>query len=187
MLMTICLTLLSLLGSSTDGPVEYKLLATNKTSTMEKEMNQAAAEGFRFEGTMGGETAAGGNEIVMIMSRKPGDGGSRYNYKLLATKKTSTMQKELSEAGGAGFLYTGQTIYDSAFGGREVVVILERSDSAKTAYEYKLLATSRTSTMGKELNEAGRAGFVFCRMTVAETAFGGREVVSILRRQVGRE
>lgn len=136
---------------------------------------------------MDGETAAGGNEIVMIMSRKPGGGGPRYDYKLLATRKTSTVQKELSEAGGDGFLYTGQTIYDSAFGGREVVVILERSDNAKTAYKYKLLATSRTSTMGKELNEAGREGFVFCGVTVAETAFGGREVVSILRRQVGRE
>jgi hypothetical protein len=108
-------------------------------------------------------------------------------YRLLATNKTSTMQKELSEAGAAGFLYSGQTIYNSAFGGREVVVILERSAGAETAYEYKLLATARTSTMQKELNEAGRAGFVFCGMTVAETALGGREVVSILRRQVSKE
>src|SRR5262252_8615533 len=108
-------------------------------------------------------------------------------YRLLATNTTSTMQKELSEAGAAGYLYSGQTVYNSAFGGREVVVILERSEGAKTAYEYKLLATARTSTMQKELNEAGRAGFVFCGMTVAETAFGGREVVSILRRRAPQE
>jgi hypothetical protein len=193
MLMTICVLLLSLLGDpnnapvSTGGPIEYRLLATNKTSTMEKEMNQTAAEGFRFEGAMGGDTAGGGAEMVVIMSRKPADSGPRYDYKLLATNKTSTMQKELSGAGAAGFLYTGQTVYDSAFGGREVVVILERSESAKTTYEYKLLATARTSTMQKEMNEAGRAGFLFCGITVAETAFGGREVVSILRRQVVRE
>src|SRR5262245_59245476 len=99
MLMTVCLLLLSLSGEpncapgSTIAPIEYKLLATNKTSTMEKEMNQAAAEGFRFEGSMGGETPGGGHEIVVIMSRKPG-AGSRYDYKLLATKRTSTMQKE---------------------------------------------------------------------------------------------
>jgi hypothetical protein len=172
---------------STDDPIEYRLLATNKTSTMEKEMNQAAAEGFRFEGAMGGETAGGGNEMVVIMSREPAANGTRYDYKLLATNKTSTMQKELSEAGAAGFLYSGQTVYNSAFGGREVVVILERSAAAETAYEYKLLATARTSTMQKELNEAGRAGFVFCGMAVAETALGGREVVSILRRQVSKE
>jgi len=172
---------------STDDPIEFRLLATNKTSTMQKEMNQTAAEGFRFEGAMGGETAGGGAEIVVIMSREPAADGPRYDYKLLATNKTSTMQKELSEAGAAGFLYSGQTVYNSAFGGREVVVILERSAAAETAYEYKLLATARTSTMQKELSEAGRAGFVFCGMTVAETSFGGREVVSILRRQVSKK
>ena len=166
--------------------IEYKLLATNKTSSMEKEMNQAAAEGYRFEGTMGGETAAGGNEIVVIMSRNPGEKGPRFDYKLLATQKTSTMNKELNEAGAQGFLYAGQTIYNSMFGGREVVTILERNDANKTAYEYKLLATSRTSTMEKELNGVGRDGFVFCGITIAETSFGGREVVSILRRQMDK-
>jgi hypothetical protein len=172
---------------STDDTIEYRLLATNKTSTMQKEMNQAAAEGFRFEGAMGGETAGGGDEIVVIMSREPAADGPRYDYRLLATNKTSTMQKELSEAGAAGFIYSGQTVYNSAFGGRELVVILERSAAAETAYEYKLLATARTSTMQKELNEAGRAGFVYCGMTVAETSFGGREVVSILRRQLSKK
>ncbi|MDX2033309.1 MAG: hypothetical protein SF339_21725 [Blastocatellia bacterium] len=165
--------------------IEYRLLATNKTSTMEKEMNQAAAQGFRFEGTMGGETAAGGNEIVVIMSRRAGGGNNgRYDYRLLATRKTSTMTKELNQAGAEGFLYTGQSIYDTAFGGREVVVILERTDSRKVAYEYQLLATNRTSTQEKELNGAGRDGFLFCGITVANTSFGGREVVSILRREI---
>jgi len=193
MLATICVLLLSLFGDSYNAPastgdsIEYRLLATNKTSTMEKEMNLAAAEGFRFAGAMGGETAGGGNEIVVMMSRKPDADGPRYDYRLLATNKTSTMQKELSGAGAAGFLYAGQTIYNSAFGGREVVVILERPEGGKTAYEYKLLAASRTSTMQKEISEAGRAGFLFCGMTVAETAFGGQEVVSILLRQVDKD
>jgi hypothetical protein len=193
MLIANLVMLLSLFGAlnnarvSTGDAVEYRLLATNKTSTMEKEMNQAAAEGFRFGGAMGGETAGGGSEMVVIMSHKPDADGPRYDYKLLATNKTSTMQKELSGAGAAGFLYAGQTIYDSAFGGREVIVILERSESEKTAYEYRLLATNKTSTMQKEMSEAGRAGFVFCGMTVAETSFGGREVVSIMRRQAAKE
>jgi hypothetical protein len=172
---------------STGDTVEYRLLATNKTSTMEKEMNQAAAEGFRFGGAMGGDTAGGGKEMVVIMSRNPDAGGPRYDYRLLATNKTSTMQKELSGAGEAGFLYAGQTVYDSAFGGREVIVILERLEGDRTAYEYRLLATNKTSTMQKEMSEAARAGYVFCGMTVAETSFGGREVVSIMRKQVDKE
>ena len=40
-------------------------------------------------------------------------------------------------------------------------------------YEYKLLATSKTGTMQKELSEAGSAGFEFVGVTVGETAFGG--------------
>jgi len=189
MLMTVGALLLCLLNDSAvpakpveQEQIEYRLLATNKTSTMEKEMNQAAEEGFRFEGTMGGETAGGGNEIVVIMSRRESSKADRLQYKLLATKKTSTMSKELNEAGGQGFSYVGQSIYNSTFGGREVVVILERNDKQKTTYEYKLQATTRTSTQQKELNEAGREGFQFCGITVAETSFGGREVVSILRR-----
>lgn len=192
MWMTFCAVVLCLFSAGSDGlavaaqdgreAIEYRLLATNKTSTMEREMNQASAEGFRFEGTMGGETAGGGNEIVVIMSRRDTSKNDRLQYKLLATSKTSTMQKELSEAGAQGFSYVGQSVYNSAFGGREVIVILERNDKVKTTYEYKLQATSRTSTMQKELNEVGRDGFQFCGITVAETAFGGKEVVSILRR-----
>ncbi|MEP7342580.1 MAG: hypothetical protein ABI977_32935 [Acidobacteriota bacterium] len=185
LLMTVCALLLCLTSQASSAePIEYRLLATNKTSTMEKEMNQAAADGFHFEGTMGGETAAGGNEIVMIMSRRAGSGAERFQYKLLAANRTSTMQKELNAAGAQGFSYVGQTIYSSTFGGREVVVILESSDQRKMAYEYRLQATSRTSTMEKELNAAGRDEFQFCGITVAETSFGGKEVVSILRRGV---
>jgi hypothetical protein len=36
--------------------------------------------------------------------------------------------------------------------------------------------------MQKELSEAGEGGFSFVGVTVAETSFGGKEVVSILRR-----
>jgi hypothetical protein len=163
--------------------LNYKLLATNKTSTMEKEMNEAAATGFKFAGTMGGQTAAGGNELVVIMQQRTGGKGTRYEYKLLATRKTSTMEKELNEAGVQGFSYVGQTIYDSTFGGREVVVILERQpDVPNVKYSYKLQATNRTSTMQKELNMVGADGYEFCNITVAETSFGGREVVAIMRK-----
>jgi len=124
--------------------------------------------------------------LLLCQTNDPGRAGAAatIEYKLLATNKTSTMQKELNQAGAQGFTYVGQTIYDSAFGGREVVVILESSDQRKMAYEYRLQATSRTSTMEKELNTAGRDGFQFCGITVAETAFGGKEGVSILRRAV---
>jgi hypothetical protein len=162
---------------------EYKLLATNKTSTMQKELNEAAGAGFRFAGVMGGETAFGGSEVVVVMSRDQTARGSRFEYKLLATSKTSTMQRELQQAADTGFEYKGQTVFPTTFGGKEVVVILERDPGVRIArYEYKLLATSKTSTMQKELNEMGASGFEFVGVTVGQTALGGKEVVSILRR-----
>ncbi len=162
---------------------QFKIVATNKTSTAEKEMNQAAAAGFRFEGVSGGETAFGGKETVIVMSNY-GNSESRFQYKLLATQKTSTMQKELSEAGNNGFDYRGQTVFETTFGGQEVVVILEKdTQMIKRTFEYKLLATSKTSTMQKELNEGGTGAFIFAGITTGQTAFGGKELVVVLKRE----
>lgn len=164
----------------------YKVLATKKTSTMEKEMNEAASAGYRFEGVSGGDTAFGGKEVVVIMSKvdKLGE-GNRFQYKLLATSKTSTMQKELQQAGNAGFEYKGQTVFETTFGGEEVVVILEKDkEFPLKQYEYKLLATSKTSTMQKELTQAGEAGYSYVGVTVGKTAFGGSELVVILRKEL---
>lgn len=163
--------------------IEYRVLSTAKTSTMQKEMQEAADAGFRFGDVMGGETAIGGSEVVVVMSRAGSAGG--YEYRLLATNKTSTMQKELQEAGDAGYEYRGQTQFKSAFGGKEVVAILERSkdSGARPRFEYRLLATTKTSTMQKELADAGDRGYEFVGLTVGKTLMGGDEVVSILRRK----
>ena len=165
------------------APVEYRVLATSKTSTMQKEMQEAAEAGFRFGDVMGGDTAFGGSEVVVIMVRD-GNAG-KYDYRLLATNKTSTMQNEMQEAGDAGYDYRGQTVFKSAFGGKEVVAILEKAPDANVLrYEYRLLATKKTSTMQKELAQAGEQGFGFVGLTVAKTLVGGEEVVAILRRKL---
>ena len=160
--------------------IEHRVLATRRTSTMENELNEASEAGFRFQAVMGGETAFGGNEVVVVVSRAATTRG-RYAYKLLATQKTSTMQKELQEAADQGFHYRGQTVFSTSFGGKEVVAILERDKDEPESFEYKLLATTRTSTLEKELQAAGRAGYELVGMTVAETAFGGKELVAITR------
>ena len=166
---------------------DYRLLATSRTSTMEKEMNDEAGRGFRVKALMGGETAFGGKEAVVVMSRQPGDEekGRRYEYRLLATNQTSTMQQEIRDAGELGFEYVGQTVFETRFGGKEVVAVLERDhESGIFAIEYLLLAASRTSTLEKELVAAGESGLTLVGLTVGKTAFGGREVVAILKGSV---
>lgn len=163
---------------------DYRLLATSKTSSMEKEMNQAAEAGFVFGSVMGGESSIGGKEVVVVMTKNSANPASQRKYLLLAASKTGTLQKELQQAGDAGFEYCGQTIFESTFGGQEVAIILEqgRSDSKGRRIEYKLLATSKTSTMEKELNQAGEAGYKFLGVLVGKTAFGGRELTTILQK-----
>ena len=172
-------------GAARSDSFDFRVLATNKTSTMEKEMNAAADAGYRFAYVMGGETSFGGSEAVVVMAKKaentPAKG--RYQYKLLATNKTSTMQKEMSAAGDAGFNYCGQTVYNSSFGGQEVVILMEQDREGTNArYDFLLLATKRTSTMQKELNDAGQEGYEIVGMTVSKTAFAGTELVVIMRR-----
>src|SRR5262245_48646944 len=163
--------------------VDHRVLATSKTSTMEKELNEAAEAGFRCQAVMGGESAFGGKEVVVIMSRAERKGAGRFGYRLLATSTTSTMQKELQVAADWRYGYKGQTIFQRAFGGDEVVGILERDKDAVTRpWEYKLLATSKTSTLEKEVQQAGAVGYEIVGMTLAKTALGGKELVAILKR-----
>ena len=175
---------LGVLGAADIQKYDYRLLSTTRTSTMEKELNEAADAGYSFSSVMGGQTGIGGKEVVVVMSKKLDEKSPDHKkYKLLATSRTSTMQKELNQAGDEGFDFCGQTVFQSTFGGKEVSVILEHSSSsAKRRIEFKLLATTKTSTMQKELKEAGEAGFEFLEVMVGSTAMGGKEVVSILRR-----
>ena len=128
----LCLALMTALVAASSAPsaraqtgVEYRVLATSKTSTMEKELNAAAEAGFRFQATMGGKTAVGGSEVVVVMSRR-GEIRGQYAYRLLATSKTSTLQKEVQEAAALGYQAVGMTVGKTAFGGSELVVIMRK-------------------------------------------------------------
>lgn len=162
---------------------EYKLLATNRTTTMEKEMNDAAAEGYRFQEVISGDTFFGGSEALVVMIRPTDDFmKGRFAYQLLATTKTSTMQRELQVASDSGFEHVGQSVFKKTFG-TEVMVILERDNKVKPRlWDYKLLATRKTSTMQKEVMEAAAEGYQFVGFSTGSTFFGGNEVVTIMRR-----
>ena len=101
---------------------KYRLLATNRTGTMQDELNEAGAAGYRFAGTQGGETAFGGREAVVVMVLDPE--GRRFRYILLATSRTGTLQRELNEV-PAEFDLVGMTVFSSTFGGKEAAVIPE--------------------------------------------------------------
>lgn len=140
---------------------KYKLLATTKTSTMQKELDEISAQGYRI--LVGSPTSNA--EMAVFLSRDT-TAEEPYKYKLLATTRTGTMQKELNEAADSGFRLLPRTMIakQQLIGGVEIVVIMEKPTKVTKMYEYKLLATSRTSTLQKEVTEAQAAGFVIVGM-----------------------
>ena len=89
-------------------------------------MNEAAGSGFAFAGAMGGESALGSKEVIVVMAKDYKAPAAHKKYKLLATSKTSTMQKELQQAGDDGFKLMGVLVGKTAFGGKEVISLLKR-------------------------------------------------------------
>ena len=139
-----------------DTSQRFLLLATKKTKTMQKELDEAAAAGYRI--LVGSPTS--GTEMALILE-KVATPPENYQYVLLATTKTSTMQKELDEAASKGFRLLPSTMISKkrSFGGEEVVVVLEKAPNIATVYEYLLLATNRTSTLQKEMGDAVQNGY----------------------------
>ena len=144
-----------------DANLQYKLLATIKTSTMQKELDETAAQGYRI--LVGSPTSDA--EMAVFLSRD-GTVAEPYKYKLLATTRTGTMQKELNEAAAVGFRLLPSTMIakKQLLGGVEIVSIMERPPTVRKQYDYKLLATNRTSTLQKEVTEAKEAGYTLVGM-----------------------
>ncbi len=136
------------------GAREYRFLRTTRVSTMEKEMNQLAKEGFQFHLTSIGS--------ITIMTRPFKEKTQKYEYKLLATQRSSTMQKELTEWGLQGYQFLD---ISTGAGGR--VSVMERGvgEVSRRQYEYKFLATARESTTQKELSEALAGGYKFIEIS----------------------
>jgi len=154
---------LTAVAQQTDSGSEdkYLLLATTKTSTMQKELDEAAAKGYRI--LVGSPTS--GREMALFLERvaQPPD---TYRYKLLATTRTGTMEREINEMAEEGFRLLPRTMISKAqlVGPVEIVVLLELPPTVENKYEYKLLATTRTSTLQKEVREALEAGYALVGM-----------------------
>jgi hypothetical protein len=160
---TILLLLLVSLSSHAEAQIKlepdqrYLLLATTRTGTMEKELDEAASLGFRVVAS----APSGSNELIIFLEKSPQE-TQQYNYRLLATTRTGTMQEELDEGAAIGFRFLSRTpiCKGSSFGSGEIVLAMEQTEGAvEPRYEYKLLATNRTSTLQREVSTSVSKGF----------------------------
>ena len=133
----------------------YKVLATRRASTLERELNAAAAAGYRLETLtwrVGGILPLPGDrrEMMAIVARNARP--ARFSYRVVPARDEaeSKIEARLNEAGEAGYRV------------REVgtSVILERDEAADpVATEFRVVTTSRIDTLEAEIAAAGHDGY----------------------------
>lgn len=142
----------------------YLLLATQRTGTMQGEINDASARGYRVLAA----TRTEGTEVVVVLEQAVGE----YKYKLIATTRTGTLQKELNDAAEQGYRVIPLAVTTKRTQGRlagalsnsnpgegELLILMEKGPAGNNGALYEVLATTKTGTLQKELGEAGAKGF----------------------------
>jgi len=124
---------------------------------MEKELDEAAAKGFRV--MFGGPTMA--LDMALLLKRTPETVAAPYSYKVLATSRMKTMEKELNEIAVKGYRLLSRTIiFKQGFFTGELLMIMEHEPQSSRSYEYKLLAASKETKLHRKIDEAISQGFV---------------------------
>lgn len=127
---------------------KYLLLATERTQTMQREIDEAAAQGFRVVAA----SPTDGDEAIILLERTTG----KYEYRLLAATRAQTLQREINDAAGAGYSLVKRAV---ARKGDELLVLMERGPERPAKTEYQVLSTERTDTLQKEIRQASLDGY----------------------------
>ena len=149
-----------------DDDQTYLVLSTKRIQTMEKELDEAAAKGFRV--MYGAPTQ--NFDMAILLRRIQDSGQTPYSYKVLATMRNKTMEKELNEAARQGYRLLPRTvIFKQGFFTAELAMLMEREPNSNKSYEYKLVTAGKETKLHKKIDEAVAQGFTPATMiTIAE-------------------
>lgn len=139
-----------------DDDQTYVVLSTKRIQTMEKELDEVAAKGFRV--LYGAPTQQ--FDMAILLRRVQDSGQGSYSYKVLATSRNKTMEKELNEFARQGYRLLPRTIiFKQGFFTAEMVMLMEREPTSSKSYEYKLITAGKETKLHKKLDEALTQGF----------------------------
>jgi hypothetical protein len=139
-----------------DDDQNYLVLSTKRIQTMEAELDEVAAKGFRV--MYGAPTE--NFDMAILLRRVQDSGKAPYGYKLLATSRIKTMEKELNEAAKQGYQLLPRTIiFKQGFLTAELVMLMERAPESGKAYEYKLVTGGKETKLHRKIDEAIAQGF----------------------------
>ena len=127
----------------------YLVLSTKRIQTMEKELGEAAAKGFRV--LYGAPTQQ--FDMAILMERSPET--ASFDYKIMATVRLKTMEKELNEFAKQGYRLLPRTIiFKQGFLTAEMVMLMERAPNSGKIYEYKLINAGKETKLHKKMDTA---------------------------------
>ena len=137
------------------GDESFVILSTKRIQTMEKELTEMANRGYHV--LYGAPT----NQVDMaLLMDRNASGRANFEYKILATSRISTMQKELNEAGAAGYRLLPRTIiFKNGFLTAELTMIVERDPSLNSTYEYDLVESIKETSLHKLIDASIARGF----------------------------
>ena len=139
-----------------DDDQTYLVLSTKRIQTLEKELDEAAAKGFRV--LYGAPTESW--DMAILLRRAQDSVQAPYSYKVLATSRNKTMQKELNEVAGQGYRLLPRTIiFKQGLLTAELVMLMEREPKSGKSYEYKLVTAGKEIKLHKKIDEAMTQGF----------------------------
>ena len=155
-------------------------LDTFRTSTMQKELNDAGAQGYRVVRIPLVEPGFG----LTITMEKVGEPPAAFEYLLVGEKDEKKMQAALNDGAAKGFrVVPGGAGRANAAVGTETLVLMERPVATSSApFKYRVVGATRLSTFDMELAQAKQEGgeLVGIVGSGAKSVLGGR--IAILER-----
>jgi hypothetical protein len=113
---------------------------------MEKELNEAAVDGYRVRG----------GSLMNVLVEK-GESPAKYSYRVIGAIRGATSQDEIRQAGREGFRVLTAAIMHNPGSKLELVFLMERSATGAHSYEYCFLDPTHTADMLDGLQRGGFA------------------------------
>jgi hypothetical protein len=105
-------------------------------------------------------------------------GPANERYRLLGTRRISTMRKELEEAVAAGYRVQAGTLRST-----EITILLKKAAEPSDSLEYVLLDERRIRDLRKRLNELGAEGFRLLPTTVMQAdLWSGEPILAVMEK-----
>lgn len=152
-LAAVLLALTSLMSFGQDAPNQgdrFRLVSTLRISTLEKELNEGAAAGYRVLGLW-----YSGQLFAVLEKAAQGSGGTQY--RVVDESGLSGLEQKLKDAGAVGFRFVPRTLIRFSDEGSGVpVAVMEKPRDSTARYDY-LISTGRAKFTDKEV--AGQIAF----------------------------